>query len=229
MTDAIVRPLHADARLTWGVTTRAFSGVDEPLDDVRARLGLREGFAQVASVGQVHGADVATVASSGHVPEHDGLATATPGVLLTVLAADCALVLLADTTAGVVGACHSGWRGAVANVTAATVAAMVRLGAEPARVCAFVGPCLSAKAFEVGEEVAAQFSAASVVRRPEWPRPHVDLRAEIGGQLAAAGVRRVEASAACTAGEPGRWFSYRAEAGRTGRMLGFVGLRPERG
>ena len=224
MPELILRPrLGADPRLAAGFTTRAFAPMDEPIESVRARLGAAEGFASVASVGQVHEARVAVVRAAGHVEAHDGLVTDVPGLLLTVLAADCALVLLVDAEAGVVGACHSGWRGTVAGIAGETVRAMERLGAQ--RIRAFVGPCISAAAFEVGEEVAAQFPAASVVRRPEWPRPHVDLTADLTRQLAEAGVEGVEASGACTVAEVGRFYSYRAENGQTGRMLGFVGLR----
>ena len=220
----ILRPaLDSDPRLAAGFTTRAFAAMDEPLDAVRARLGEAEGFGDVASVGQVHGADVTVVTTGGHVAAHDGLVTATPGVLLTVLSADCALVLLADADAGVVGACHAGWRGTVAGVVGQTVATMRRLGA--GQIAAYVGPCISARAFEVGEEVAAQFPATSVVRRPEWPRPHVDLGVDLARQLAEAGVTQAEVSGACTVAGVDRFFSYRADDGLTGRMLGFVGMR----
>ena len=220
----ILRPaLNADPRLAAGFTTRAFAVMDEPLDSVRARLSTEEGFDAVASVGQVHEARVAGVTSGGHVAAHDGLVTATPGVLLTVLSADCALVLLADPDAGVVGACHAGWRGAVAGVVGETARAMERLGAR--QISAYVGPCISAEAFEVGDEVAAAFPEASVVRRPEWPRPHVNLRADLSRQLAEVGISRVGTSEACTVGDVDRFFSYRAEDGRTGRMIGFIGLR----
>ena len=210
--------------LVAGFTTRAFSPAEAGQDAARARLADVTGL-PVASVGQVHGTDVATVREAGHVPEHDGLVTGTPGLVLSVVAADCALVLLADAEAGVVGACHSGWRGTVAGVAGKTVVAMQALGAEPGRIRAALGPCISVQAFEVGEEVAAQFDASVVERRPDWPRPHVDLRAELGRQLAAAGVTAVEASGACTVGDNDRFFSYRAESGTAGRMLGFVGVR----
>lgn len=228
MTDAALRPALFDVApdLVAGVTTRAFSPATEPLDAARTRLAEETGLA-VASVGQVHGADVAVVCGVGHVPGHDGLVTDRPGLLLTVIAADCAVVLLADPEAGVVGACHSGWRGTVAGVLDRTVGAMRGLGAEPGRLLAYVGPCISAEAFEVGEEVAAQFDDAVVVRRPGWARPHVDLRAELGRQLDALGVRpaRRAAAEACTVADD-RFYSYRAEGGAAGRMLGFVGRRP---
>ncbi|MEM6287451.1 MAG: polyphenol oxidase family protein [Bacteroidota bacterium] len=221
----MIRPdLLNDDRLVGGVTTRAFAPPEEPLDATRARLGAEVGMA-VASVGQVHEARVAVVTEAGHVPAHDGLVTAETGLLLTVVAADCGLVVLADPKAGVTGACHSGWRGTVAGIVGETVGAMRRLGAEPVRMRAYLGPCISAEAFEVGEEVAARFPEAAVVRRPEWPRPHVDLKAEVARQLAEAGVGQVEVDAGCTVAGNARFYSYRVEAGAAGRILGFVGQR----
>ncbi len=228
MTDAILRPaLDTDARLVAGFTTRAFSPATEGLDVARARLADVLGM-PVASVGQVHGNDVAVVRRPGHVPAHDGLVTGVPGLVLSVLAADCALVLLADAEAGVVGACHSGWRGTVAGIVGKTVEAMVGLGAEPARARAYLAPCISAEAFEVGEEVAAQFPETSVVRRSEWPRPHVDLRGDLRRQLVEAGIEEVEVSESCTVADRATFYSYRAEGGTSGRMLGFVGMHAAR-
>lgn len=225
--DHVDPALAAESRVVAGFTRRGFSSADAGQDAARARLADVLGR-PVASVGQVHGAAVATVNGPGLVPDHDGLVTAAPGLVLSVVAADCALVLLADAQAGVVGACHAGWRGTAGGVVGATVAAMRALGAEPGRIRAALGPCISADAFEVGEEVAAQFDPSVVVRRAEWPRPHVDLRADLALQLAEAGVADVETSAACTVGDNDRYFSYRAEAGTPGRMLGFVGLEPGR-
>lgn len=209
-----------------GFTTRAFAPAGEgAVHEARRRLGVQFGFEAVAGAGQVHGNSVATVRAGGHVPAHDGLVTDRAGLLLTVLSADCALVLLADTEAGVVGACHAGWRGTVADVVGQTVAAMVAIGAEPARLRAYVGPCISAEAFEVGEEVAAQFEARHVVRQPAWPRPHVDLRGAVATRLRVAGVpeAQMEVDSACTASDLDRFYSYRAEGGTPGRLLGFIG------
>ena len=225
MSAAVLRPALFGKDLVAGFTTRTFSPADEPLDAARARLTEETGLT-VASVGQVHGAGVAVVRKAGHVAAHDGLVTDRADLLLTVIAADCALVLLADPEAGVVGACHSGWRGTVAGVLPRTVEAMSGAGAELGRIVAYVAPCISVEAFEVGEEVAEQFDESVVVRRPEWPRPHIDLRAELVRQLDALGVRpgRREVAEACTVAD-GRFYSYRAEGGAAGRMLGFIGRR----
>ena len=228
MTDAILRPaIFADVPdLVAGFTTRAFAPADEGVDASRARLADVTAL-PVASVGQVHGARVATVDGPGHVPAHDGLVTGTSNLVLSVLAADCALVLLADPEAGVVGACHSGWRGTVADITGEAIRAMCDLGAEADRMLAYVGPCISVDAFEVGEEVAETFPTDVVVQRSDWPRPHVDLKAALVRQLAEAGVdgERVEVAAGCTIRDNGRFYSYRAEGGTPGRMLGFIGCR----
>ena len=228
MTDLLTPSLFATVPgLAAGVTLRSFAPPSATREAVRDALGVRLGMA-VASVGQVHGSDVAVVRAAGHVENHDALVTDQCSLLLTTVAADCALVLLADVEAGVVGACHSGWRGTVAGITGATVRAMEALGSRPERLLAYVAPCISAEAFEVGDEVAAQFGPHAVVRRESWPRPHVDLRADLARQLRDAGVpeAHTEISNACTVAEPEHFYSYRAEAGTPGRMVGFVGLRP---
>lgn len=224
MTDrSVLRPALAHDGLVAGFTTRDFSPDTEGLEEARARLAAHVGM-PVASVGQVHEAGVAVVREPGHVPAHDGLVTDQSELALSVVAADCALVLLADAEAGVVGACHSGWRGTVAGITGRTVEAMVALGARAECMNAYLGPCISTAAFEVGEEVADQFRSDEVVRHAEWPRPHVDLRAAIRRQLAEAGVGAVEVDASCTVFDA-RFYSYRGEGGTRGRMLGYIGRR----
>lgn len=228
---AILRPSIFDRLpgIVAGFTTRAFAPADEPREATRRRLAEATGFGEIASVGQVHRADVVAVRAGGHTPEHDGLVTDKRGLLLTTVSADCALVLLADAEAGIVGACHSGWRGTVAGIVANAVGAMEALGASASQIRAYVAPCISTEAFEVGEEVAAQFSPSVVVRRPGWPRPHIDLRADLARQLAESGVptSQTELSRGCTMMEPDRFYSYRAQNGTPGRMLGFVGMRSE--
>jgi len=195
----------------------------------RRRLFESIGFSPeaVAYAGQVHGAAVKVVDASGLYRGYDGMVTRTTGLLLCITAADCAAVLLADAEARVVGACHAGWRGAVARIVVDTVAIMQRLGAAPDRLRAYVGPCISTAHFEVGPEVAAQFDPAFVSRLPGRPKPHVDLKAAIAAQLAETGVAEahIEVSPHCTVAETGTFFSHRAEQGRTGRMMGFIGIK----
>ena len=115
------------------------------------------------TVHQIHSRDVLTVGgerwSSPGAPKADALVTDRPGVALGVMSADCAPVLLADAVAGVIGAAHAGWRGALGGVAEATIEAMEKLGARRERVQAAVGPCIGRESYEVGPEFPAPFLA----------------------------------------------------------------------
>ena len=187
-----------------------------------AALGATPEDAAIA--GQVHGTDVLPVTSGGLYRRVDGLVTATPGVLLCMIAADCASVLFADPEARVVGACHAGWRGAVGGVAEETLRQMATLGADAARTLAYVGPCISREAFEVGPDVAAHFAPENV-RAGRDDRHHADLPAELRSRLVAVGIpeANIETDGACTARDA-RYFSHRASGGTTGRMMGAIVL-----
>jgi YfiH family protein len=108
----------------------------------------------------VHSA-VARVAESGWAgdrPEGDAVVSAVRGPVLTVLTADCAPVLLADAEAGVIGAAHAGWKGALGGIIHSTVKAMTALGANPARMVAVVGPCIAQASYEVGADYQDRFA-----------------------------------------------------------------------
>ncbi len=193
----------------------------------RRRLLAALGFPLEALVtaGQVHGVRVATVKEPGHVARTDGLITDRRGLALGILVADCGAVLLADAGAGVVGACHAGWRGAAAGIPIMTVEAMRKLGAEPLRMRAWVSPCIGPADFEVGPEVARQFDEAHVQTRAEWAKPHVDLPGAIVTQLLKMGLDEAHIeTAGCSTFDTDRFFSYRADGGATGRMMGVIGL-----
>ncbi len=213
------------ASLNLGLST---GDEDARVQQNRRRLFAPLGFPpeRLAIAGQVHGEKIKTVTEAGLFPGYDGLVTQKRGLLLCISAADCAAVLLADIEAGAIGACHAGWRGTVAGIVGKTVAALEALGAEAARLRAYVSPCISAEHFEVGPEVAAQFDAAFVRRWPGKAKPHVDLKATLAAQLEAAGVPAagIEVSPHCTFAETDRFFSYRAENGETGRLMGFIGM-----
>lgn len=220
-----------------GVSGGPFAGLNlggstgddaEAVRENRRRLLGALGFEPdaLATVGQVHGAEVATVTGPGHTPEHDGLVTDRSGLLLGVVVADCGAVLLADAEAGVVGACHAGWRGTVGGIPIATVEAMRKLGADPSRLRAYVGPCIGPEDFEVGPEVAARFDEAHVLHLPGKAKPHVDLAGAIVTQLRKAGVPDAQIETeGCSTFDTRRFYSYRAEGGTTGRMMGVIGLR----
>lgn len=185
------------------------------------------GTEDLAVAGQVHGAEVETVVAGGLFPGRDGLVTDRAGVLLAIVAADCAAVLLADPVARVIGACHAGWRGAVGGVVEHTLDAMAVLGADRSRVAAWVSPCIGWQAFQVGPEVAERFDPADIRTVPGDDRPHVDLAGAIVRRLLGAGLdpSAVSADGRCTASDPDRFFSHRAQRGITGRMMGLIGLR----
>lgn len=180
---------------------------------------------RLATAGQVHGATVTVVDTPGHVPNCDALVTTTPNLYLSVVTADCAAVLLVDTEAAVVAACHSGWRGTVAQIVPRAIATMSDQGADPAHIYAYISPCIGVEAFEVGPEVAAQFDNA-VVDTSLGDRPHVDLKHALQRQLHQQGVPRdqVETAPQCTATSDDL-FSHRANGPTTGRMMGIIGMR----
>jgi polyphenol oxidase len=205
------------------------SGDDEQrVLENRRRLFEPLGFStdQLAVAGQVHGAEIKEVTEPGLFPGFDAMVTDRAGIMLCISAADCAAVLLADPEARIIGAAHSGWRGTVARIAAGTADAMERLGARRERLHAYVSPCISAERFEVGPEVAQQFDPLFVRYVNGKQRPYVDLKAAIVAQLQEAGVRpdAIEVSPYCTVADTERFFSYRAEAGQTGRMMGFIGM-----
>jgi YfiH family protein len=182
---------------------------------------------------QAHTARVLTVDSpfAGERPQADGLVTATPGLALGALAADCAPVLLADAAAGVVGAVHSGWRGAFDDIPGAAVEAMTALGARRERIVAVVGPCISQSAYEVGPEFVERFCDDDP-ENARWfaggagDRAQFDLPGFVLGRLRAAGVGRAEWLGRCTYGDPARFFSYRRATHRGevdyGRLISVI-------
>ena len=170
----------------------------------------------------------------GAPPQADGLVTRTPGLAIGALAADCMPVLMIDAHAGVIGAAHAGWRGALAGVLEATVAAMTRLGAAPARVVAAFGPCLRRENFEVGldlvETFTAKYPSAEEFFHPD-PNPQkrrLDLVGFGTWRLRSAGVVTIDDVNRCTLGRPDEYFSYRASrragAPDYGRNLSAIAL-----
>ncbi|NNE34137.1 MAG: peptidoglycan editing factor PgeF [Rhodothermales bacterium] len=187
-------------------------------------------WSDVAVAGQVHGTSVTYVNAPGLYANTDALVTDRPGQILAITAADCAVVLIADEVEGVVAACHAGWRGAAGRVCSLTIKSMIGLGAKPEHMRAYVSPCISADRFEVGDEVARLFDDRHVVRKKEWPRPHVDLKAVLAEELSSCGISAaaMEVSDECTFDSPD-FYSYRrctGRTGRTGRMMGFIMMLP---
>ena len=191
--------------------------------------------ARLVTVHQVHSADAVEAGSWADDvrPHADALVTDRPGTLLGILTADCAPILLADTEAGVIGAAHAGWRGAVAGVAAATIAAMEKLGARRERIAAAVGPCIAQRNYEVDQAFADRLIAAAPDNERffmDGPagKPHFDLESFVVASLAAAGIARIEALGLDTYATPARFFSYRraTHLGEPdyGRQLSLIGL-----
>ncbi|MDX1438379.1 MAG: peptidoglycan editing factor PgeF [Rubricoccaceae bacterium] len=226
----ILRPTIFDreSHVIAGFTTRLYSpGNGVAVEQIADGLAKDFGFAEVASAEQVHGNVVEGVDEPGHFSGCDGLVSNEKDLLLTVRAADCALVLLADTANNVIGACHAGWRGTVGHIATRTVLKMETLGGVASKIKAYITPCISLENFEVGEEVAERFPDGFVHRRETWLRPHVDMRGTIAAQLVDAGLPfdSIEIAQGCTVADRTHFYSYRAENGTQGRMIGFIGLR----
>lgn len=204
------------------------------INRARVAAAMRVEADHLLTLTQTHSADIITVtAPFTHRPKADGMVTATPGIVLGVLTADCQPVLFADAKAGVIGAAHAGWRGAKEGVLEATVAAMVALGATRAGIHAVIGPTISQSAYEVGPEFIDRFIAdephnARFFIKGTADRYLFDLPAFGLHQLRAAEVGHAEWTRHCTYSSPDRFFSYRraTHAGEVdyGRLISVIRL-----
>ncbi|MFV0513309.1 MAG: peptidoglycan editing factor PgeF [Jhaorihella sp.] len=200
----------------------------------RAAAALHLDPAELVGVHQVHSADVVTVTGPlSDAPRADAMVTNVPGLALSVLTADCQPVLFADTGAGVIGAAHAGWRGALDGVLEATLAAMEALGARRARTVAVIGPSIGPDAYEVGPEFVStfldedpgntRFFAGGRGDRALFNLPGYGLH-----RLRAAGIGTAEWTGHCTFSDPSRFYSYRrathANEADYGRLLSAIRL-----
>lgn len=185
-------------------------------------------------VHQVHSADVITVTGPlDDRPRADAMVTEVPGLALCILTADCQPVLFADTRAGVIGAAHAGWRGALDGVLEATLDAMRVLGADPARIVAVIGPSISQKAYEIGPEFHETFlrddpANARFFADGDGDRKRFDLTGYGLHRLRRAGIGIAEWTGHCTYSDAERFYSYRrsTHAGEAdyGRLLSAIRL-----
>ncbi|HJW41760.1 MAG TPA: peptidoglycan editing factor PgeF [Rhizomicrobium sp.] len=182
----------------------------------RRRVSERLGAAALNTLHQIHSPAVVTVTDSWQRrPQADGMVTDRTGIALGILTADCAPVLFADAQAGVIGAAHAGWKGALGGVLEATLDAMEALGARRARIAAAIGPCISQPNYEVGPEFLARFVAADsayarfFVPSDRAEHHRFDLEGFVADRLARAGVDKIEALHACTYGRAADFFSFR--------------------
>ena len=187
---------------------------------------------------QVHSAKVVTVEglwASDAAPLADGLVTSVSGIALGILTADCAPILFEDAAAGVIGAAHGGWRGALGGIVEATVNRMEELGAEPVHIHTGIGPCIAQSSYEVGPEFRQQFfaedAASAAFFAPALRTGHFmfDLPSYIEHRLTRAGVISIERAARDTVAEQHYFFSYRRACLKGepvyGRALSAIALR----
>lgn len=228
-----------------GVSTGAMASLncgwgsgDDPAIIVENRRRAAEAVmpgARIVSPYQVHGIEVLAAGDwpDEERPHADALVTDRPGVLLGILTADCAPLLFADVEAGVIGAAHAGWRGALGGVAEATIAAMEKLGAERARVVAAIGPTIARASYEVDYAFPEPFLAADPAAERffvEGPagKPHFDLPAYLLHRLASAGLRQVEALGLDTYAREEDFYSFRRATHRGepsyGRQISLIGL-----
>lgn len=190
---------------------RVAQHLGSPLDDVQ-------------TIYQVHGRNVVTVdklVDREALPQADGIVTATRGVPIGVLTADCTPVLFCDPQARVVGAAHAGWKGAIGGVLAATVTAMEGLGAGRSAIRAAIGPTISQQAYEVGGEFEEQFLAADpsfarfFTRSKREAKAHFDLPGFVNHMLKEAGIGMIETLPHCTYKNESLFYSFRRATHRS--------------
>lgn len=197
----------------------------------RAMACLGVPASALCTVRQVHSARVLTARKllSGHQPvEADALVSNRAGIAIGVVCADCAPVLIADRAAGVIGCAHAGWRGALAGVIEATVAAMSELGARPERMSAAVGPCIGQASYEVGPDLQAPFLAQDPAHAALFApvagsdRLLFDLKGYALRCLERAGVADRTALAEDTMADEERFFSARRTRRAGGERFGLL-------
>lgn len=252
------KPLDVIAHIRHGFFTREGGGSNGIYASLNCGLGsgddkekVRKNRATVAqalgvepdnlvTVHQIHSADVIDVTAPWaweNAPQADAMVTATAGIVLGVLAADCAPVLFADKNARVIGAAHAGWKGALTGVMEATIEAMERLGATRGHIAAAIGPCISREAYEVGHEFRTRFVEADAANAKwftasEKPGHFMfDLPGYVEARLTAAEIGAVSMLGHCTYADRARFFSYRRATHRNepdyGRQISAIMLRPE--
>ena len=243
---ALGHAVHGFLGRRGGVSTGAVSGLnvgtgsnDDPEAVAENRRRAIEAVlpgAALATVYQVHSAP-AVIANEPWAheerPQADALVTNRPGLLLGILTADCAPVLLSDADAGVVGAAHAGWKGALSGVTDSAIQAMESLGAARSRIAAAIGPCIAQISYEVDEAFRTRFLNHDPDNHRFFAgcnsgKPHFDLEAYVTARLAAAGIGTIEALSLDTYGDEQRFFSFRRATHRGeadyGRQISLIAV-----
>lgn len=243
ITSAALAPRHGFFTRKGGASSGIFAGLNcgtgssdqsQIVAINRARVAEAMGTDDLIAVHQVHSADVVTLTEfTQEKPRADALVTNVAGLTLSILTADCQPVLFADAKAGVIGAAHAGWRGAVDGILEATIDAMVSAGAQRQDISAVIGPCISQRNYEVGQE----FFDVFMTEDPANSRYFInstngkylfDLPSYGLSRLRAAGVGHAEWVGHCTYADSERFYSYRrtTHAGEAdyGRLISTIRL-----
>ena len=194
---------------------------DNPADVIENRRRMAEhlgvGPAQFLTVFQIHSPDVAVATAPWETetrPRADAMVTNVPGLALGVTAADCGPILFVDPDKRVIGAAHSGWKGAIGGVLENTIAAMESLGASRGSIIAAIGPLIRQQSYEVGAEFVARFSegardnARFFVPSNRADHAMFDLAGYIRMRLENAGILMIDDVGVDTYTDE-RFFSYR--------------------
>ncbi|TRD23121.1 peptidoglycan editing factor PgeF [Palleronia caenipelagi] len=246
LTSDLIPAAHGFYTRVGGASSGVFAGLNcgkrssdqgeiVEINRIRVAEDMGVGSDHLLTVNQVHSprAIVVREPSDTESVEADAMATATPGLALGILTADCMPILFSDPDAGVIGAAHGGWRGTLDGVIEATLDAMEQLGAQTERVHAVIGPCISQANYEVGPELFdsfrdehpdyTQFFTAGQGDRMLFDLPGLGLY-----RLREAGVAEAEWIRHCTYADPARFFSYRRATHRKeadyGRLISVIRL-----
>ena len=195
----------------------------------RRRLWQALGFGeeQVATSYQIHGNEVLKVTKPGSYQGYDALITRQSGIALAVTVADCTPILIYDHVQKVIAAIHAGWRGTVGEIVRKSVQTMhEEFGTNPADCRAYVGTCIDECSFEVGDEVATNFSPEHKYFNQKIGKFYVDLKKANRDQLINVGLTdsNIQISPYSTVLNNEDYFSHRLEKGKTGRMLACIAL-----
>ncbi len=244
--DALSPVRHGFFTRKGGASSGVYSGLNcgsgsrdqsELVEINRARVAkaMEADPSALCGVYQVHSPDVVTVdaPTQGNKPKADALVTNVPGLVLSILTADCQPVLFADREAGVIGAAHAGWKGARDGVLEATLDAMEALGAQRATTTAIIGPCISQRNYEVGPDFMQDFLNEDANYARFFANGHEDrMMFDLPGfglhRLRTAGVGQAEWVGHCTYGDEARFYSYRRSCHRKesdyGRLMSTIRL-----
>jgi len=185
---------------------------------------------RLAGSDQVHGVEVLHARQAGFYTGYDALVTASSDLYLCIFTADCFPVLLCDPENRAVAAVHAGWKGSAGHLVVKTIELMrQRFHSEPGNLLAWIGTGISQAAYEVDLTVARRFPSVHGIESPQEKNKRLlDLGGVNRAQLIEAGVpeRQIESSPFCASGDRELFYSYRRDAGRTGRMASIIGLRP---